>query len=131
MIMAEIKVLVVDDEVEFASALAERLELRNFSCRVCHGGLEAIKEMEDDIPDVVLLDLKMPDMSGLEVLAAIKERNPGIEVLMLTGHGSVASGVRGMEQGAFDYMMKPVDIGELVHKIKQASEKSRSATGVR
>ncbi|MFH1216902.1 MAG: response regulator [Pseudomonadota bacterium] len=129
--MAEIKVLVVDDEVEFASALAERLELRNFSCRVCHGGVAALEEMKGNIPDVVVLDLKMPDMSGLDVLAVIKEKNPGIEVLMLTGHGSAASGVRGMEQGAFDYMMKPVDIGELVHKIKLAGEKSRSTTGVR
>lgn len=129
--MTEINVMVVDDEIEFATSLAERLKLRNFSCKVCHGGTEAlqtIKEGFPDIPDVVVLDLKMPDMSGLDVLAEIKRQYPRIQVIMLTGHGSITSGIQGMENGAFDYLMKPFDINELEHKIRLATKNARSAS---
>lgn len=129
--MTEIKVMVVDDEIEFATSLAERLKLRNFSCKVCHGGREALKMINEslpDIPDVVVLDLKMPDMSGLDVLTEIKKQYPGIQVIMLTGHGSISSGIKGMENGAFDYLMKPFDINELEHKIRLATKNTRSAS---
>jgi len=132
--MTEIKVLVVDDEIEFATSLAERLKLRNFNCKVCHGGTEAlqtIKESLPDVPDVVVLDLKMPDMSGLDVLAEIKRRYPGIQVIMLTGHGSISSGIQGMEGGAFDYLMKPFDINELEQKIRLATKNNRSASSTK
>jgi len=125
--MSEIKVLVVDDEVEFATSLTERLKLRNFSCRACYSGLDALRLIEESIPDVVVLDLKMPDMSGLEVLSEIKKKYPGIQVIMLTGHGSITSGIQGMEGGAFDYLMKPFDINELEHKIRSASKNIRPA----
>ncbi|MDW7771792.1 MAG: response regulator [Desulfobulbaceae bacterium] len=128
--MTKINVLVVDDEVDFATSLAERLKLRNFNCQVSLGGTEAlqmIKEGLPDIPDVVVLDLKMPDISGLDVLSEIKKKYPGIQVIMLTGHGSISNGIRGMDSGAFDYLMKPFDINELEHKIRLAT-KNRSSS---
>jgi DNA-binding response OmpR family regulator len=123
--MSEIKVLIVDDEIEFASALSERLELRGFNSHALHSGLEALAQLDDLDPDIMVLDLKMPDMNGLEVLCEVKAKKPAVEVIMLTGHGSTTSGIVGMDHGAFDYMMKPVDIGELVTKIKLAFEKKQ------
>ena len=125
--MDKIKVLIVDDEVEFATAVAERLEIRNFFAEVVDCGRDALLSLESSVPDIVLLDLKMPDMSGLEVLKKIKEMHPEVEVIMLTGHGSAASGLSGKELGAFDYMMKPVDFGELVETIKLAHKKQQRA----
>lgn len=123
--MNEIKVLIVDDEVEFALTLAERMELRGMNVQVAHNGEEALEKTSLYHPDVVVLDLKMPDMSGLEVLDAIKARDADIEVIMLTGHGSTTSGIEGMERGAFDYIMKPVDLAELLEKIRQAGDVRR------
>lgn len=125
--MSNVKVLIVDDEVEFASALAERLELRGFDVLVANSGSESLLLYEQSVPSVVVLDLKMPDMSGLDVLVAMKKINSTVAVIMLTGHGSASSGILGMEQGAYDYMMKPVDIGELVEKIKMAHKATKSA----
>lgn len=124
--MKGIKVLVVDDEKEFAATLAERLELRGFKTFVAHCGEDAMTIVYGGIPDVVLLDLKMPDMNGLEVLEEIKRHAPEVAVIMLTGHGSTASGIEGMKRGAFDYIMKPVDITELVDKINQANNKRQA-----
>jgi DNA-binding NtrC family response regulator len=129
--MNEIKVLVVDDEKDFATSLAERLKLRRFDCTIGHGGKEALELIEKKKPeafDVVVLDLKMPDMSGLDVLAEIKKKYPAIQVIMLTGHGSITSGIQGMEAGAFDYLMKPFDINELERKIRQATKNARTAS---
>lgn len=128
--MDNIKVLIVDDEVEFASTLAERMELRGFLTKVTNCGEDALSSVISEPPDVVLLDLKMPDIGGLEVLDAIKDTNPDIEVIMLTGHGCTISGIEGMEHGAFDYLMKPVDLNMLLEKINQAySKKQHHAKG--
>lgn len=121
--MDTIKLLIIDDEVEFASTLCQRLCLRGFEAVDVHSGTEGLVRVEEMLPDVVILDLKMPDVSGLDILADIKEREPDIEVIMVTGHGSSASGIKAMENGAFDYIMKPVDLGELLEKINQAAEK--------
>ena len=121
--MDEIKVLIVDDEVEFAETLAERLALRGFLPETEDSGRGGLAALADVLPDVVLLDLKMPAMSGFEVLVEIKEKYPSIEVIMLTGHGAASSGIDSMERGAFDFIMKPVDLGELIVKIEQAYEK--------
>jgi DNA-binding NtrC family response regulator len=86
--MSEIKVLIVDDEVEFAATLAERLELRDIAAETVNNGKDALSTILIRPPDVVILDLKMPDLSGLEVLHGIKTHDPSIEVIMLTGHGS-------------------------------------------
>ncbi|MCL7488255.1 MAG: response regulator [Desulfobulbaceae bacterium] len=123
--METIKILVVDDEEEFASTLADRLELRGFNAEAVNCGEDALMKIVKEPPDVVVLDLKMPDMSGLEILNEIKESNPAIEVIMLTGHGSTASGIAGMKEGAYDYIMKPVEIGELAKKITQAAAKKK------
>nr|MBF0220712.1 response regulator [Desulfobulbaceae bacterium] len=118
------KVLIVDDEVDFASALAERLELRGYLPGTVNCGKDALAVIEaKSFPDVILLDLKMLDMSGFEVLVKVKEKDPSIEVIMLTGHGSASSGSDSIEKGAFDFIMKPVDLAELEEKIKQAYQK--------
>lgn len=121
------KILIVDDEMEFAETLAERLNLRNFEARAVGGAEEAQAMIGADWqPDVVLLDLKMPGIDGLAALDMIKTRDQAIEVIMLTGHGSTASGIIGMQRGLFDYLMKPVDIGDLVEKINQAVQKKNT-----
>jgi len=121
------KVLLVDDEIEFASSLAERLELRGFEATAVTSGEEALGSLHSEPPDVVLLDLKMPDMNGLDILPKIKALDATIEVIILTGHGSRTAKDSGMLAGAFDYIMKPVDISELVTKIKQAKERRGAA----
>ncbi len=118
--MIEGKILIIDDEVEFASTLCQRLALRGIDVRDAHSGTEGLEQIEEFAPDIVILDLKMPDMSGLAILSRIKQSRPDIAVIMLTGHGSVAAGIEAMEKGAFDYIMKPVDLGELLEKIEQA-----------
>jgi len=123
--METIKTLIVDDEMEFASTLAERLELRNINTAVMNNGEEALAYVNAEAPDVVVLDLKMPDLNGLEVLKGIKSINPDIEVIILTGHGSTAAGIEGMKNGAFDYIMKPVDLTELIKKINLAFKKKK------
>lgn len=122
--MTEIKLLIVDDEVEFATTLAERMELRGLVAQTANNGKDALKLVSASRPDVVILDLKMPDLSGLEVLEEIKAIDPSIEVIMLTGHGSIASGLEGKEKGAFDYIMKPIELSELLEKITLAYNKS-------
>lgn len=126
--MDAIEVLLVDDEMEFAETLAERLRLRSFSVTVAGRADEALYAMDSGLrPDVVLLDIRMPGLDGLDALGEFKARDPEIEAIMLTGHGAAASSIEGMKRGAFDYLMKPIDIGELIAKIEQAVAKKRSA----
>lgn len=121
--MSQTNVLLVDDEVEFASALAERLQLRNYNVKTAHNALEALAVIHSQVPDVIILDLKIPGMDGIETLKTIKKIDPSIEVIMLTGHGDVQSVAEGMKSGVFEYIMKPVDIGELTVKIDKAMKK--------
>lgn len=124
--MNKAKVLIVDDELEFAATLAERLVLRDYDTVSVGSTEEAISALRDDwTPDVVLLDLKMPGLNGLDALEMIKRHDPDIEVIMVTGHGSTASGIEGMKRGLFDYLMKPVDIGDLVSRIDQIMQNKR------
>ena len=118
--MARTKVLLVDDEVEFASALAERLQMRNYDAQAVFSAEDAITAARSNPPDVMLLDLKMPVMSGTEVLKYIKQYIPDIKVIMLTGHGTVSEGPEGKSTDVFDYAMKPIDIKELIEKIEKA-----------
>ncbi|MDP3694513.1 MAG: response regulator, partial [Desulfocapsaceae bacterium] len=116
-----IKVLIVDDEIEFGSTLAERLELRGFSVKAVSCAEEALTILKSDwLPQLVLLDLMMPGIDGLTTLDLIKKHDPRIQVIILTGHGATESGIIGMQRGLFDYLVKPVDIGELVSKINEA-----------
>jgi DNA-binding NtrC family response regulator len=121
----KIKVLVVDNEVEFASTLVERLCLRNIVAKGAFSGEDALSMITDCSPDVIILDLQMPDMSGLNVLSKVKDIDPTIEVILLTGHGSFEAAITGMERGAYDYIIKPVDLSLLVEKITEAYEKKK------
>ncbi len=119
----KMKVLVVDNETEFASTLAERLRLRKIEAKSVYSGEEALEAVSRSVPDVMILDMQMPDMTGLEVLARVKAIDPTIEVILLTGHGSFEAGITGMELGAFDYIVKPVDLIQLLEKIAEAYKK--------
>lgn len=118
--MAKIRVLLVDDEVEFLGTLIKRMKHREIDVDGVGSGEEALTSLEEDPVDVVVLDVKMPDMDGIDVLREVKGRHPSIEVVMLTGYANIEVAVRGMELGAFDYLMKPIDIDELLHKIEDA-----------
>ncbi|MDP2105908.1 MAG: response regulator, partial [Desulfobulbaceae bacterium] len=120
---APTKVLVIDDEREFAKTLSERLILRDMGSAVAHDGETALKLIADDAPEVLVLDLKMPGIDGIEVLRRVKETNPSIEVIILTGHGSATDRDTCLKLGAFDYLHKPVDIELLSRKLKEAKEK--------
>ena len=128
--MSKVKVLVVDDEIEFATTLTERLNIRGFETTCCFCTEDALALIHArEFPDVVLLDLKMPHMDGMETLEEIKKYNPTIEVIMLTGHGGGISliGAERKKYSPFDCIMKPADINELTSKINQAMAKRQLA----
>jgi two-component system, OmpR family, response regulator len=118
--MRALQVLIIDDEEELVSALVERLNLRGFQARGVTAGGEALSLLQDQEFDVVLLDMKMPGLDGLEVIRRIKELRPSLEVILLTGHGSANAIEEGMALGAFDYLMKPVKIDDLVRILAAA-----------
>ncbi|MFH1034368.1 MAG: response regulator [Pseudomonadota bacterium] len=121
--MADIKVLLVDDEPDFMEPLTNRLTLRKLSVLNATNGADALKVLDQEPVDVVVLDVKMPGMSGLEVIRHIKKTHPLVEVIMLTGHANLEVSIEGMELGAFDYLLKPAVIDELVYKIQDAFQK--------
>lgn len=126
--MIEPSVLVVDDEEQFVETLVKRLERRGVKARSAFSGTEALEALADGgatRTDVVILDVKMPVMDGLETLAAIKKQHPLVEVIMLTGHATVESAIEGMKKGAFDYLMKPCDLDVLMAKLTEAAGKKR------
>ncbi len=124
--MKKIKLLLVDDEVPFVEAMTKRLKKREFNVDTAHSGLDALKSLKNDNKfEVVVLDVKMPGMDGIETLREIKRIYPLTEVVMLTGHATVESAIEGMRFGAFDYLMKPCDIDQLVTKVTQAAEKKQ------
>ncbi|MBC2715855.1 MAG: response regulator [Desulfobacteraceae bacterium] len=123
--MDNIRLLLVDDETDFRAPLKKRLQKRGFAILEAGNGDECQAVMEDTPVDVVVLDVKMPGMSGIEVLEWIKDNHQKTEVILLTGHSSASDGVEGIKQGAFDYLTKPVEFDHLVQKIGQAVEKSR------
>jgi DNA-binding NtrC family response regulator len=116
------KVLLVDDEEEFTQLLARRLETRGMKVVAVTCGEEAVALVEKQVFDVAVIDLSMPGIDGIETLKQIKARKPDIEVLMLTGHATVAGGIESMKQGASDFLQKPVEMTELLEKIKIARE---------
>lgn len=118
--MENLKILLVDDEEEFVTTLAERLELRGLQARVALNGEAALQMIETDTPQIVILDVMMPGIGGFEVLRRIKSQHPQLPVILLTGRGSEKEGVKGMELGAFDCLMKPLNIEELINKMQEA-----------
>jgi len=123
----EIKILLIDDEESFVSALQKRLTSRKQNVVTAHDGEQGLKKLsaEGDV-DVVLLDVKMPGMDGIATLKEIKRNYPLVEVIMLTGHATVESAIDGMRFGAYDYLMKPCDLEELMSKMKEATLKKRT-----
>jgi signal transduction histidine kinase len=120
-----IHILLVDDEDDFRATLAKRLSRRGFDVLDASRGEEALQLLGEQPVDVVVLDVKMPGMDGIETLRHIKERYPDREVIMLTGHATAGDGVEGIKSGAFDYLSKPIEIEHLCGKIRQAHDKIR------
>jgi len=120
--MDEWTALLVDDEEEFVTTLAERLELRGISVITAGDGTEALAKAESCNPDVVVLDVMMPGIGGLEVLRQMRTRYPDVKVILLTGRGSTREGIEGMRLGAFDYLMKPIPIDELLESMQNARD---------
>jgi DNA-binding NtrC family response regulator len=125
-------VLLVDDEAGFLEALSRRMEKRGLTVSTALSGAEALKKLSSGGAsnfDVVILDVKMPGMDGLETLSKIKHDHPNVEVIMLTGHATVENAIEGMKAGAFDYLMKPCAIDLLVMKVDRAVIKKREHEG--
>jgi DNA-binding response OmpR family regulator len=121
--MKEMKVLLVDDEEEFVKTLAERIEMREVKSKIALNGEEALKTMDEDLPDVMVLDLKMPGIDGLEVLRRAKKAYPGVQIIMLTGHGSEKDEKEARRLGVFEYLQKPVEFEKLMRTITKAYKK--------
>ncbi len=121
-----IRVLLVDDEKGYASVLCKRLTKRNFEVSTAFSGSQGIQTVRNKDFDVVILDLKMEDMDGIEVLKIFRKMLPSMEIIMLTGHGSERSAREGIDFGAFDYLTKPYELEALVEKIREAYEKGHS-----
>ncbi|MBF0536903.1 MAG: response regulator [Nitrospirae bacterium] len=118
--MQHLSVLVVDDENGFADILVQRLNIRGFMAHAVYGGQQAIDFVREDIPDVILLDVKMPLMSGIEVLRHIKQQYPSIAVIMLTGYSSLNDDQEALRLGAFDVLRKPPEIDVIVETLRLA-----------
>lgn len=118
------KVLLVDDEEDFVSTLAERLRMRGIQAKTACNGQEALKRIAEDPPHVVVLDVMMPGMGGLDVLRKIKTDYHDIQVILLTGIGSTKEGDAGKRLGAVDYLMKPLQIEELIQVMGEAIRKA-------
>lgn len=120
----KIKLLLVDDEPEFLETLEKHLRRRKINTSVAEGCKVALDILEEQTIDVIVMDVSMPEIDGLQCLKKVKEKWPLIEVVILTGHASVKSGIEGMQSGAFDYCIKPIETQELVEKIELAGQKA-------
>lgn len=118
-----IQVLFVDDEVEFVTYMKKRLERHELDVHAFTNPVEALGATEGHSYDIGLLDLKMPEMSGEELLNELKVRDPGMEIIILTGHGSIESAFRSAKKGAYEYLLKPCDFDDLVASINTAYAK--------
>jgi DNA-binding NtrC family response regulator len=124
--MSIANVLLVDDEIEFVETFSERLVMRDLEISKAFSGEEALQVLESNKNiEIVILDVKMPGMDGIETLAQIKAKFPLIEVIMLSGHTDVESAIDGMKRGAFDYLMKPCDMDQIIAKVTEAATKKQ------
>jgi len=121
----QIKLLLVDDEKGFADIIAKRMSKRDIDVTKAYSGAEALQAIRKANFDVAVLDLKMEDMDGIEILKIFKKMDPDLAVIMLTGHGSEAAAKDGVKFGAFDYLTKPCDLEELIKKIQEAVQSGR------
>ncbi len=128
--MEKFKLLIVDDEQDFLETIIKRLKARAIDVTGAESGYKALELIDGREFDVVILDVKMPGLDGIETLREVKKKKPLLEVIMLTGHASVESGIQGMQLGAFDYVMKPVALDELLEKVRQAYERKLLQEGM-
>ncbi|MCF8145311.1 MAG: response regulator [Deltaproteobacteria bacterium] len=128
--MEKFRVLLVDDEEDFVRTLSERLQMRDLDSQTAFDGEEALELMEDGIPDVMVLDLKMPGIDGMEVLRRMKKLYPGVQVIILTGHGSDKDEAEARRLGAFEYLQKPVNLEYLMAVLKRAYQKKVEASSI-
>lgn len=117
------RILLVDDEKDFVEMLTLRLQEIGEEVLQAYSGLESLEKLKETEIDVVILDVKMPGMDGIETLQEIKKRYPLVEVIMLTGHGTIETAVQGMKLGAYDFLIKPADFDELTTKLNKARER--------
>jgi DNA-binding NtrC family response regulator len=124
--MAIANILLVDDEKPFVEAMTRRLQNREVDVLAVYSGMEALEALKKHRNiEVVVLDVKMPNMDGIDTLREIKRHHPLVEVIMLTGHATVESGIEGMKLGAYDYLMKPCELDVLIEKVSEAAAKKR------
>lgn len=116
----KIKILLVDDEKEFVNTLSERIKMREIGTDIALNGEQALEFVDKEVPDVMVLDLRMPGIDGMEVLKRVKKAYPDVQVIILTGHGSDKDEEEAKRLGAYDYLQKPVEIDTLVGKIRRA-----------
>jgi len=128
--VSAIKLLLVDDETGFVNVLSKRLAKRSIEVTNAYNGTEAIQALRKGQFDIAVLDLKMDDMDGLEVLKIFKKMDPDMPVLMLTGHGSEQAAREGIQSGAYDYLTKPYELEDLVEKIREAIERSKRGSAL-
>ncbi len=119
--MANLRLLLVDDEVEFLEPMKARLERRRVDCVTATSGAEALAVLDASPMDCAVVDVKMPEMDGLELLRRLRRLHPEVPVVLLTGHASSELGVQGMELGAFEYLLKPVELDELLDTVRRAA----------
>jgi Response regulator containing CheY-like receiver, AAA-type ATPase, and DNA-binding domains len=120
-----IRVLLVDDETDFIDTMVKRFGIRKMPVVAASSGKEALERVAEQEFDVVILDMRMPGMDGLETLKEIRRVSPLTEVIMLTGHASLETGMQGMNLGAYDYILKPADFDELLDKVRKAYERKQ------
>lgn len=118
--MSEGRVLLVDDEEEYLETMAERMEARGLNVTIAKDGKSALENAEGQTFDICMLDMQMPGMDGIETLQKLREKNPDLEVILVSGYGSIEKSVKAMKLGAKDFVQKPADIEELVAKAKKA-----------
>lgn len=123
MVKLPIDVLLVDDEPDFVQMLSLRLSDEGHRVRTALSGQEGLAALKEEEPDVVILDIKMPGLDGIDVLKIIRSTHPLVEVILLTGHGAVDTAVEGLKSGAFDYLLKPADHAELLAKLEAARQR--------
>jgi DNA-binding NtrC family response regulator len=123
MIKIPAKVLIVDDEKDFVEMFSLRLKETGEKVFTAYSGRECLEKLQQENIDVVILDIKMPGMDGIETLKEIKKRHPIVEIILLTGHGTIETAVEGMKFGAFDYLLKPADVNEISQKLEGARKR--------
>jgi len=120
---AKEKILLIDDEKDFVEALAERMQSRGIDVATATSARDGIELARQKVYDAVVLDLQMPEMDGIETLKALKDSNPNLQVILLTGHATVEKGIQAMKLGAMDFIEKPAELAVIIEKIKEARAK--------